>query len=220
MNNRRNDRSGFSLIEVMVVIAIIAGLIGGVTLTINVASKKRLETVTKARLAALASALEQMKDPSRLGAYPPTLTEAVHLPRGGAVGKSLGAANDKNVGIETLWVVCHMKGLCDPVQGFDEDGAVLNTDADNAATNIGELTKSDLFEYADAWGNPFVYFHARDYKNPQRVEQYVLADGQTTVKAAPKPSAVGGFAREGAFQLFSMGADGKPGTEDDLHWGE
>lgn len=219
-DGRGNDRGGFSLIEVMVVIAIIAGLIGGVTLTINVATRKRAEVVTKARLAAIASALDQMKDPSRLGTYPPTLTEAIHLPRGGAIGKTLGASNDKNVGIETLWVVCHIKGLCDPVQGFDEEGTVVNTDGDNAAANIGELTKSDLFEYADAWGNPLVYFHARDYKNPQRMEQYVLADGQTIVKVAPKASATGGFAREGSFQLFSLGADGQPGTDDDIHWGE
>ena len=47
----------------------------------------------------------------------------------------------------------------------DEDAAI--------ETSGTSLTTNELFEYVDAWGNPFVYFHAKDYKDVSKVEAYV-----------------------------------------------
>ena len=89
------------------------------------------------------------------------------------------------------------------------------------STVVGTLPDKQLKEFIDAYGNPFVYFAASDYKNPKPVAQYVLdgIDG-VLVKAVPAINEqTGKFLRIDSFQLFSMGPDAQPGTEDDIHYG-
>lgn len=209
---RRN--SGFSLIEVMVVMAILAGLIGGATLMLNEAQKKQKLSAAKTRMASLMAAIEQMKGPEKLGMYPPTMAENL-LVKSVPLGKTLGTANDKNQGVESLWVAMRLQGLGVIPDGFDEAESVGNTDGDSAATAVPNMPSTALHEFMDPWGNPFVYIHNKDYKNMAKVERYVLGNGEE-VKVKPQEGATGGFARETSYQLWSMGADGKPNTEDDV----
>lgn len=209
---RRN--SGFSLIEVMVVMAILAGLIGGATLMLNEAQKKQKLSTAKTRMASLMAAIEQMKGPEKLGMYPPTMAENL-LVKSVPLGKTLGTANDKNQGVESLWVAMRLQGLGVIPEGFDDPESVGNTDGDSAATAVPNMTSTALHEFMDPWGNPFVYIHNKDYKNMAKVERYVLGNGEE-VKVKPQDGATGGFARETSYQLWSMGADGKPNTEDDV----
>jgi prepilin-type N-terminal cleavage/methylation domain-containing protein len=209
---------GFSLIEVMVVLAIIAGLIATGTLMLGVAQRRKLKQETEGRLSALAAAIEQLKSNDQLQRYPPTsLSKLTFAGFDGA--KWNAGANGKNVGIETIYVCFRLPGITVAPSGLDAEGAIGNTDGDTASSVIGKLQKTDLFEYLDAWGNPFVYFSASDYKDATKVEQYVLGNGQE-VKVAPLTNEKSGeFQRLGSFQLFSLGPDGKPGTDDDVAYG-
>src|SRR2546422_7643 len=70
-------------------------------------------------------------------------------------------------------------------EGLDAENAIGNTDEDKGSVTEG-LTKSDLFEYLDSWGNPIIYFNSRDYKDPTKVEQYMLNNRETNGYAATK----------------------------------
>ena len=221
MKVSRYARSGgFTLIEIMVVIAIIASLIGASSLMLSIANKKKMETETKSRLTALGAAIEQVRNADQLGRYPPT--EIGKLFFSGFDGKKFGGQpNATNVGIETIYVVFRLPGINVPVTGLDAEDATGNLDDDKAMSPVGKMAKPDLFEYLDSWGNPLVYISATDYKDPSRVAEYVLGNSaHEHVKVAPKKNdKTGEFVRPDSYQLFSMGPDGKPDTDDDLVFG-
>ncbi len=206
--------SGFTLIEVMVVIAIIAALAATGTLMIQYAQKRQRKFKTEATLNALMAALEQIDDANQLGYYPPTETSALVAPGGVKLGQQLGAGNEYNVGIETLFVVFRMKGITARPQGVDD--AIGNTDSDSGATAVGDMQKPDLLEYLDAWGNPIVYFHNRDYKTSKKVAQYMLGDKKVVTVEPKKNATTGEYKRADSYQLFSLGQDGLPDTDDDV----
>lgn len=218
MNVSGRARSGgFTLIEVMVVIAIIAALIGAGSLMLGIAQKKRMVTATQGTLNSLGAALEQLRSNDQLGRYPPT--QISKLSFAGFDGTKFGGQpNATNVGIETLFVVFRLPGINVTPQGVEES-SLGNTDGDNAISPVGKLAKTDLFEYIDAWGNPLVYIAASDYKDPSKVADYVLGDGQPVKVEPAKNSKTGEFVRPDSFQLMSIGPDRKPGTDDDLFYG-
>lgn len=211
---------GFTLIEILVVIAIISAILGGISLMIGQAMKAKDKSNTTMRVNNLGAALERIHEGDKLGMYPPTRMENLVFPGGGGpVGKQLGAANETNAGIETVYVALRLKGINVTVAGFEADNALANLDDDKAAQTIPDMMDARLFEYLDTWGNPLVYISARDYKNMKGVEQYMLANG-STVKVQPQTLANGEFARPDSFQLFSLGPDGEPGTDDDIKFGQ
>lgn len=220
MNVSQHRRSGgFTLIEIMVVIAIIASLIGASSLMLSIANRKKMETETRSRLVALAAAIEQLKGADQLGRYPPT--DISRLVFSGFDGKKFGSHNSTNIGIETIYVVFRLPGITVMPQGLDAQDATGNLDEDMAVSPVGKMAKPDLFEYLDAWGNPFVYISASDYKDPSAVAEYVLGNkDHEHVKVAPiKNAKTGDFVRPDSFQLMSFGPDGKPGTDDDIVFG-
>jgi prepilin-type N-terminal cleavage/methylation domain-containing protein len=217
-SQHRRD-GGFTLIEIMVVIAIIASLIGAGSLMLNIATKKRMVTATQGRLNAIGAALEQLHNTDQLGRYPPTQLSKLSFPGFDGV-KFTAGTNDTNVGIETIYVVFRLPGINVMPQGVDGDDCTANTDGDKATQVIGKLAKPDLFEYIDAWGRPLVYFASADYKDPSKVELYVLGDGGEKIKIHPKTNEkTGEYIRPDSFQLFSLGPDGKPDTDDDIMYG-
>lgn len=214
-------QSGFTLIEILVVLAIISAILGGISLMIAQASSSRQKTDAKARVTNLGAAIEQLRAPDKLNMVPATLTEKLVGPgNSGPVGKRLGTPNDVNVGIETIYVALRLKGIgLSSVAGFEADEALGNLDDDNAAEQVPDMASQALFEYLDPWGNPIAYISSRDYKDMKRVERYMLPGGRE-VKVAPKTRPNGEFVRADSFQLFSFGPDGVPGNEDDIHYGE
>lgn len=221
---RRNE-SGFTLIELMVVISIVAVLVAAVSLGINVAMKQQSKTITQNRLSQIGGWIDQISSADNLGRAPRTST--LKLRGTGSVKKAVkygelaGQPNDTNVGIETIFIavaIPEFGGVTPPE--LDEQG-YGNTDDDDMAAVVGNLPDTIMLEFIDAWGNPLVYFSAADYKDVKGMEDYVLGDGQeTVVTAAPaKNETTGAFRRPDSFQLFSMGPDGEPGTEDDIHYG-
>lgn len=220
------NQQGFTLIELLIVIGIIAALIATATLGIGMAQKRQRKMVTQTRLNNLAAWLEMVKQPDNLGAYPATDTSLLVGPgqKPEKVGPKVGRPNELNVGIETLYVAMHLKGLSGGAELGGED-ALQNTDEDVINELVGDLAKKDLYEVVDSWGNPLIYFHSRDYKDPKGMNQYVLNSGDGSgprpVTVEPRKSEkTGQFSRPDSFQLFSAGEDGIPGNEDDMHFGD
>lgn len=213
----RRTNQGFSLIELLVVLTILGALAAGGTVWIRIAQKAKAKTLTTQRLQAIASGLESVK--KGLGYYPPTYTGDLKSPDGKEKpGEKVGVPNETNIGIETVYIAFKLSGVNPDLQGLGEE-SIQNTDGDNVAELVGELQKTDMYEYVDAYGNPFVYFSAKDYKDVSKVEQYVKGDTVTMVKVAPhKSGKEGAFLEKNRFQLFSMGPDGLPNTEDDIGW--
>jgi hypothetical protein len=139
----------------------------------------------------------------------------------GPVGKKLGVpSNDVNAGIESVYVALRLKGVrVGSVEGFASDEAIKNLDGDRAAEAVPDLQSPELFEYLDVYNNPIVYISNRDYKDMKKVERYLLGNGQE-VKVQPMKRPNGEFVRPDSFQLFSMGPDGIPNTEDDIVYGQ
>ena len=119
--------SGFTLIEIMVVITIIAALIGAGSLMINIAMKNKAKTKTQNVLIAIGGALEQLRSTDQLGRYPPT--SIAKLSFSGFDGNKFGGQpNARNVGIETIYVVFRLPGISIMPAGVESESAVVNTD--------------------------------------------------------------------------------------------
>ncbi len=216
----RNSQRGFTLIEIMVVIAIISALVAATSVGVVIIQKRQKKIVTQNRLNVLGAFIENLKN-NHLGYYPPTDSAAVMGPgiKGVAYGKLAGRPNDTNVGIESLFLVMHLPEI-PGVEEFSQD-TFANTDEDEMNAPVGDLPTREFYEVVDGWGNPFVYFHNAVYKDPDKVARYMLKQGGewVSVKVLPLTGKTG-FRRAGSFQLFSVGPDGEPGTDDDILFGE
>lgn len=212
-------RGGFTLIEILVVITIIAALMGMVVLLFGPATDQRDITITQTRIGNLVSGLEQLRSSQVLGMYPPADITKLRGPKGEPVGEMAGMPNDTNVGGESLFVATHLKVV--QVRVDIQDDGIGNTDADQMqGGNPTKLAKNDLFEYVDAWGNPFAYFSVREYKlwgeTGQKIKMGDGANGDTVV-VKPKISEKTGLPlHQSSFQIISAGPDQVFGTEDDI----
>ncbi len=211
------EAGGFSMIELLVVITILAALAAAGTIWFGMAERAKLKAITTSRLTAIATGLESLK--LATGAYPSTDNESLRGPNREKIGAAIGTPNESNQGIETVYVAFHMTGVSISTDDLG-DSAIANLDEDGAIETTGtSLTSNELFEYVDAWGNPFVYFNGKDYKDVSKVSAYVNYKLEDVTAAPMASEKTGAFLRAASFQLFSMGSDGQPNTEDDIAWG-
>ncbi len=208
---------GFTLIEVLVVITIIAALMGLGIAIMGKANKTKEATVTAQTVGVVAAALEQLKSPTLLGDYPPAEMALLRGLKGEAVGKEVGTPNDTNQGIETVFVTIFLSGH-DVGVDLDLDKVLANTDKDSMAGNPtrSQDEQKSLFEFVDAWGNPLAYFSARDLKDYEKVSKYVdaLGNAMTAKPWISESTKLPQNAKK--FQLFSAGEDGVFNTKDDI----
>jgi prepilin-type N-terminal cleavage/methylation domain-containing protein len=208
MHDRGSNRArvaGFTLIEILVVIAIIGVLVATLLPNVLGASKEGEITETRARIEFLAQAAKAYE--RKLGYYPPDNMSDTD-------GKAKAADNGSNTGIESLVLfLCQQRLGQDSLA--DHEDWLQNTDGDEGTAEIPVLNRRALVEVVDAWGVPIVYFCSQSsgYTKTQRVS---LPDGDSA-KAQPvvnprtkKPLA------EGSFQLVSAGPDGVFNTDDDV----
>ena len=200
---------GFTLVELLIVIAILAALIGLTTAAVTAVQRKSQVKACKATIDAIAGALASYE--SDFGDYPPTSLAA------------LGArTNRTNEGSEALVRCLTTKDRGGPYYDFKEQD-LGNTDGDRLSGR-GDRTSSalgsrELYEVLDPWGNPLIYFHHRDYKRPRGLDRYQTTGEEGLQTCRPRPSdKTGQYPGYGRFVIWSCGPDGvnEDGEGDDV----
>ena len=80
----------------------------------------------------------------------------------------------------------------------------------------------ELYELFDAWGNPLIYFPNDDYEKYGDQGRMIMMGPESMhgpgdeISATPWRDENGRFFNSETFQIFSMGPDGEPNTEDDI----
>jgi prepilin-type N-terminal cleavage/methylation domain-containing protein len=216
VNPRHPRERGFSFIEILVVMAIIAVLVGLGVGVYMIAVKKAPEVRTDALLAKVRTNIDAWR--GRFKTYPPS--DLNRLPMVTGLPMKIGQPTPPNVsnwGIESLYQCFRMPGFEHSVDLSDPE--LCNTDEDELDRPLASSGSPALLEIKDAWENPLVYFLEGDYAMAEKDPPvYVNGKGEA-VNPKPYRSSSGGFAQPGAFQLYSMGPDGEPNTPDDrLAW--
>jgi prepilin-type N-terminal cleavage/methylation domain-containing protein len=214
----RRDR-GFTFVEILIVMGIISVLAGLGVLALNLLSQKAPEIRTKNLVAKVNGGITHFH--SRFHAYPPSNPAQIATVTG-AAGLSLGkTSNLVNAGSESLYLSFLVPGFGRSADLVDDE--LGNTDKDQTEKPfVPTLTVHDLFEIVDAWGNPLVYIAAADYlaydKDPPVYYTGAQDEGvEPEVRPSPwKSEKTGAFAQPRSYQLFSLGPDSLPNTEDDI----
>ena len=211
MTTTRPGERGFTFIEVLVVMGIIAVLAGLTVVAMNLIIRRGPEFATEARVNKVKATVEQWKQ--RFDQYPPSDPTRLRRIAGGA--EDLPAMpNTFNVPIEALYQAFYWPTFNgDPALN---DAELSNVDGDEfgKASPHGKT----VYEIKDDWGSPLVYFvhtdYARAFDSPP---SYLNFDGE---EVTPRPwkyeDETRGFAEPRGVQVFSMGEDGQPNTEDDV----
>jgi len=212
---RRGSPRGFTLVEVLVVIAIIAGLMALVAAIVPKAIEEGRKQRTRNLINNIAAELEALNaDAEAFGRYPPTHTKDLRIGKK-KIGEELGEPNSVNVGNETIFFVLSYPGLPGH-QSTTEAEQIGNTDGDSFRANRLGGTDAQAREFIDGWGRPLVYFHSASYKEPRGLTTVSTPEGPVEVKPKRLPAAKGGqYLGAGSFQIFSLGRNGKQDADDD-----
>jgi prepilin-type N-terminal cleavage/methylation domain-containing protein len=214
--SRRAQRA-FSFVEILVVMGIIAVLVTLGLAAFKIVQQKAPQVKTKALLQKMRANIDAWR-----GAYKATLPSdlqklaALGLPF--KPGKPV-PPNVTNAGIEAVVQCLYLPGFD---HNPDIDGDLINTDKDSLDKALSRTGAVELFEVVDGYGNPLIYFTDADYRDAEKnPPTYICGDDAPNAGAAvnPKPwrnEAGGAFAQAGGYQLYSMGEDGLPNTEDDI----
>lgn len=211
--SRGRTRAGFTLVEILVVVAIISVLAGLVTVSVRYARKLANLKTTRIEIQHLEQAALSYKN--AYGDYPPSsLATAFRV-----------KTNGINDGNESL--ILHLSGRRKggPFHEDFPDDRLENRDGDRLDPKARALIKkeldpawntAELFEYCDLWGNPYVYIHHRDYA--ARKIAYEGRDRKRVFVAAAKSAKTGTYHRPTTFQIWSFGPNGvnENGAGDDI----
>ncbi len=215
-NSRHHSQRGFSFIEILIVMGIIATLAGLTIVAVQIFAREGPQMQTKTTLQKVQALIGTVK--TQMEIFPPL--DITRCPKLYMMGpeKVRAPGNDSNAGIEVVYQSLFWDGM--NVEPSFGDGELKNTDEDELGKAAISNGNPALLEIVDAWGNPLVYIPATDYAKVENSPvHYILGDldreGEQ-VEVRPWKSEHGGYARPNSFQLFSMGPDGEPNTEDDL----
>lgn len=201
-------RSGFTLVELLVVIAVIAVLTGLALPAISAVRTRSQVRETEATLDRIKLALATYQND--FGDYPPSI--------GRPLGLQLNGSND---GAELMLRCLSTRARSGPYLQLD-DRMLGNTDGDRLRSGADPTRSSfgtpDLLEPLDSWQNPIVYIHNTQYDAGGNA---VLREGGLAAVPASKSPETKQYHGLTTFQLWSAGPDGQAGTDDDIRrWGE
>lgn len=183
MNRQHNI--GFTLIEIMVVIAILLVIMGVLVTSFSGVFSKSEEVETVATITTLKSNIDSFNQ--AWGVYPPSDLNDLSLLTD---ANSLREVNSTNRGIEALVLALRSgreRGPYLDMPMFGDDMRRVNLDNDRclpdafdaSILDIPASESSDLFEIVDKWGNPFVYINIDDVRNGKVDETIMLGNGDT-----------------------------------------
>lgn len=202
---------GFSFIEILIVMAIIGVLAAGVTVAITMWNKRAPILATENTLSKTKLYIDDWK--SLFEMYPPS--NVTRIPTVVGQGGKVSAPDNKvNAGIESIYQALSYPGFNkDPEWGTEE---LSNVDEDSLKKAINKLGVPDLYEIRDAYGHPLVYFNRDDYAVAfDSGVSYMNAEFEE-YEARPYKREDGTFYNPSSFQIYSVGEDGEPNTEDDI----
>lgn len=199
---------GFTLVEILVVVAILGVLMGLVALLIPKAGKQQKVFLTEGRVQALQNGIENYKREKvgRTKEWPPMTLESLGKVSKYFEGLTFTTPNDVNESSEALFLALRHPDLSvklDPNQlAGDKPAGNTDEDAYNHAPP-GAGSETGAMELLDAWGNPIVYIEKNSYGKSVRI---MLNDG-TTVEVQAKKRPDGNYYNENSYQLISLGAN-------------
>ncbi|HVR75539.1 MAG TPA: type II secretion system protein [Planctomycetota bacterium] len=207
----RRGRGGFTLIEMLVVVAIISILAGLTLVGVQAARKYGNEKAAAIEVQMLCARLQSVA--SAFGDFPPTSLADLKV-----------KGNGVNEGNESLFAFLLSKKHGGPFADDLREDRWRNFDADEAKGNDVKTIQSvvdwvrgnnQLLEYVDFWGSPFIYIHSRDYGKKFK---YQGEEGAVFEVEARKSPATGTYYAPTTFQLWSLGADttNQNGDGDDI----
>lgn len=198
--SKHRTQSAFTLLEILVVLLIVGVLMGVFVVQGSRLFRRSNEQATKARIMELSNLVEQYFQVE--GEYPDD-----RLPKG-------INSNGANTSAEAL---VYQLFQADYTGQRPKQDWLVNTDGDSTPKAMTMLDSLELFELADSWGNPILYFDSLHYGDK---EIMVFAGPEEDIyeqSAGPvKNERTGLWEEPSSFQLISAGEDGDFGTEDDL----
>lgn len=196
---------GYTLVELLVVMAIIASLAGLGMVALPATLRGMHRKATQAYLMSITGALEAYR--SSEGTYPPTTLR--DFPGVGAIN------NLENCGISSLVLCLNSKAYSGSID-FSEGEIVLLSENGAGMTQV-QLTRfgdRKLYTLVDKWGTTLAYVNAVDYGNP---DVRSVSSDAGTIKFTPwlNTTTKTPYKRD-TFQLISAGPDREFNTEDDV----
>jgi len=206
VNCRRASPGGFTLIEILIVLSVLAALIVVMSPVLFGTKSQGERAATLAVIQSLKGALQTRLSDAKIGDLPPTsLSQA-----------GFESTNDLNEGIEVLVATLGAEDVAS--NPFADEDKLVNLDGDKDPRRTTYQKSHELFEYADAWGNPLIYFRLRDFDdNPDAKVRYQTVAGAVIEVAPVRSEKSGTFAGVAdGYQIISLGPDEEFGTDDDV----
>jgi prepilin-type N-terminal cleavage/methylation domain-containing protein len=184
-------KTGFTLIEILVVLAIIATLAAIVLPQLFRSGEAGEVADTRVRLDQLQNAIKMYE--SKWGDYPPCRLKYLKY----------SVSNTNNDGPEALVLALSTERKNGPYIEWQDD-YLENCDNDrlDSPPKKSSIKKGDLYEVVDFWGNPLVYIHCRDYGKRMK---YVDSEGGRHTIMAQKSKKLGTYHNENSYQMWSFG---------------
>lgn len=199
---------GFTLIEVLVVVAILGVLAGLISVLVTTAQRKKEIFQTEQAVLQLRTAIDNYE--SDFKKLPPMMVSQF----AGSKWAGLSVAgNTTNECSECLLVALRHPDLRTPLGELSTPYG--NTD-DDIWNKIPEgSTAPEAKEVLDSWGNPIIYIDKNHYEQPVQI---MLSNG-TTVEVHAVKGPNGNFYNQAGYQLISLGPNEvqDEGEGDDIH---